>query len=180
MNVVWIRRALPACTAMLFAVLAISAVHAVSFTATLSGANEVPPNASTNTGTTVVNIDPATSTISWVTTSSIPVGSVTAHHVHQQVAGVNGGVVINFASAYSGSIVNTTVAPQIIANPRGFYVNLHTAAFGGGELRGQLVADPVITPTVSTPVLIALALMLAGFAGFLLRRNVRRSVQSVR
>ncbi len=173
MNVVWMRRTLPLCATLLFAVLSVPAVHAVSFTATLSGAKEVPANASTSSGTTVVNVDPATNTITWSTTTSIPLSSVTGHHIHQGVAGVNGPVVVNFASAYSGSVVNATIAPQILSNPAGFYVNLHTAAFPGGEIRGQLVADPLITPTLSPPVLIMLALMLAGFAAFLFRRNAR-------
>ena len=173
MNVFSMRRTLSVCVATLFAVLSASVVHAVGFTATLSGSNEVPPNASTNVGTTRVNVDPASNTISWVTTSSVPLASVTGHHIHQGVAGVNGPVVVNFSGAYSGSVVNTTVAPQILASPTSFYVNLHTGAFPGGEIRAQLFADPIITPTLSTPVLIALALALAGFAAFLFRRNVR-------
>ncbi len=173
MNAVSMRRALPLCATLLFAVLSVSVVQAVSFTATLTGAKEVPANASTNTGTTVVNVDPATSTITWSTTTSIPQTSVTGHHIHQQVAGVNGAVVVNFGGIYSGSVVSTTFAPLILANPAGFYVNVHTALFPGGEIRGQLVADPIITPTLSMPVLITLALMLAGFAAFLFRRNAR-------
>lgn len=173
MNVFWMRRSLSVCVATLFAVVSASVVHAVAFTATLNGSNEVPPNASTNVGTTVVDVDPSSSTISWRTTSSVPLASVTGHHIHQGVAGVNGPIVVNFGGAYSGSVVNTTVAPQILANPTSFYVNLHTRAFPGGEIRGQLFADPIITPTLSTPVLMVLALALAGFAAFLFRRNAR-------
>ena len=173
MNVFSMRRSLSVCVATLFAVLSASVVHGVGFTATVNGGNEVPPNASTNVGTTRVNVDPASSTISWVTTSSVPLASVTGHHIHQGVAGFNGPVVVNFSGAYSGSVVNTTVAPQILASPTSFYVNLHTGAFPGGEIRAQLFADPIITPTLSTPVLIALALALAGFAAFLFRRNAR-------
>lgn len=108
------RRALTVCATILFATVCVSVVHAVSFTATLSGVNEVPANASTNVGATVVNVDPASSTISWTTTTTIPLASATGHHIHQQVAGVNGPVVVSFEVAYSGSVVNTTVAPQIL------------------------------------------------------------------
>lgn len=168
------RRALHVCVTVLFAALSVSIVHAVTFTSTLSGSNEATPNASTSVGTTVVNVDPASSTISWTTTSSIPLASVTGHHLHQAVAGLNGPVVVNFASAYSGSVVNTAVAPLILANPAGFYVNLHTSAFPGGEIRGQLVADPVSTPALSTPLIVMLALALAGFAALRFGRNARR------
>ena len=86
MSVFSMRRGLTACVTILFATVYVSVVHAVSFTATLRGANEVPPNASTNSGTTVVNVDPASSTISWTTTTTIPLA--TGHHIHQRVAGV--------------------------------------------------------------------------------------------
>jgi CHRD domain len=157
-----------------FALLAVSAAQAISLTATLSGGREVPPNASINTGTTVVNVDPGTGVLSWVTNSTIPLSSVTGHHIHQAGSGVNGPVVVNFSGAYSGSVtISTALAAQIAFNPSSFYVNLHTATFLAGEIRGQLVADPVITPTLSTVSLLALAFALAGFAAFLFRRNRR-------
>ena len=85
MNVFSMRRSLSVCVATLFAVVSASVVHAVAFTATLSGSNEVPPNASTNVGTTRVDVDPASSTISWVTTSSVPLASVTGHQDRKSV-----------------------------------------------------------------------------------------------
>ena len=128
----------------LFAVMSVSVAHAVSFTADLKGASEVPPVASANNGTTKIKINPATGLIAWTTTSTIPIASVTGHHIHQAIAGANGGVVVGFGTAYSGSTINATIASAIIANPANFYVNLHTAAFPGGEIRGQIAADPVL------------------------------------
>jgi hypothetical protein len=146
----------------------------VSLTATLNGGNEVSPNPSINIGTTVVNVEPGTGVLTWSTTSTVPTAAVTGHHIHQAAAGVNGAVVVNFGGAYSGSVtIATALAAQIATQPRNFYVNLHTAPFPGGEIRGQLVADPVIAPTLSTSVLILLALMLAGFTAFWFRRNGR-------
>ena len=160
--------------ATVFAVLSVSAVQAISLTATLAGSKQVPPVASANTGTTVVNVDPGTGVLSWSTTSSVPIASVLGHHIHQAASGSNGPVVVNFGGAYSGSVtIATALAAQIAFNPSNFYVNLHTTTFQTGEIRGQLVADPVITPTLSTYSLIALALALAGFAAFLFGRNRR-------
>jgi len=34
--------------------------------------------------------------------------------------------------------VDATVAAAILAHPKGYYVNVHTAAFPNGAVRGQL------------------------------------------
>ena len=39
-------------------------------------------------------------------------------------------------------LVATDLAKEIVANPAGFYVNIHTAAKPGGATRGQLA--PVV------------------------------------
>lgn len=82
-------------------------------------------------------------------------GTVTAMHIHRGAAGVNGPVVID--SGLPGRIENTTsgeiktqgvlvrstattdLIKEILANPAGFYVNLHTLRAPGGEIRGQLM-----------------------------------------
>jgi hypothetical protein len=71
---------------------------------------------------------------------------LTAGHIHKGSAGVAGPVVIPFPNVagagpnFSGC---TTASPAlvqaIIANPGGYYTNVHNAAFPGGVMRGQLV-----------------------------------------
>jgi hypothetical protein len=124
----------------------VSGAQAVSFTADLTGANEAPPNASANTGTTRIKIDSINNTLSWRTISTIPVAAITDHHIHQGAAGTNGSVAVNFLSHYSGTLtISATLAAAIIANPASFYVNVHSVAYGGGsEIRSQLVADPLV------------------------------------
>jgi hypothetical protein len=34
--------------------------------------------------------------------------------------------------------IDPTLAESIVDNPRGFYFNIHTTAFKGGAVRGQL------------------------------------------
>jgi hypothetical protein len=72
----------------------------------------------------------------------------TEAHIHQGVAGVNGPIVIPFADAPetgdpgdTSSCVpaDVTVLNSISQNPAGFYVNVHTAAYPNGAVRGQLV-----------------------------------------
>jgi hypothetical protein len=151
---------------------AASFAQPVFHNAKLSGASEVPANASTATGATVVSVNPGTGLVTWNTTSSIPVASVTGHHIHRAVAGVNGPVVVNFGGVYSGSVTITPLlAAEIVSNPTGFYVNLHTAAFPGGEIRGQLVQVPPTVPVLGLPLLILLGVALAGVGTFVFRRS---------
>ena len=151
--------------------------QATSLSAGLRGTNEVPPNASVNTGSTSVTVDPTTGLVTWNTTSTIPVTSATGHHIHRGVAGVNGPVVINFNAAYAGAVVVTPVlAAEVIANPAGFYVNLHTAAFPGGEVRGQLAALPppaATVPTLTPSMMLVLALGLSALGAAVFRRSKR-------
>lgn len=174
----WFRR-LPALGVIfLLGAASICSAQVASFTAVLSGANEVPANASTNVGSTSVTVNAATGAVTWSTTSSIPQPSATGHHIHQQVAGTNGPIVVNFGTAYSGTVTaTTTLAASIIANPAGFYVNLHTAAFPGGEIRGQLVpfVAPVagVVPVLDGPLLALLGAALAGLGVFAFRRTKR-------
>ena len=79
-----------------------------------------------------------------------------AMHIHRGARGANGGVVIdsNFGTpidAAAGSQLRLTrqnivddadglaVVEEVLANPAGFYVNLHSASNPGGIVRGQLM-----------------------------------------
>ena len=145
-----------------------------SFTAALSGRNEVAPNASTATGATAVTINPSNGALFWSTNSSIAQSAVTGHHIHRGAAGVNGPVVVNFASAYTGTInIGTTLAAEIVGNPGNFYVNLHTAAFPAGEIRAQLVLQqaPGQVPVIGLPLLLLLGVSVAGLGAYVFRRS---------
>ena len=79
-------------------------------------------------------------------------GAATAAHIHANVAGMNGGVVLGFTSTASpvsqtfvaANYTPATGAPADFAafvtalKAGGAYINLHTAACMGGELRGQI------------------------------------------
>ena len=106
----------------------------------LSGKNEVPPNATTGSGTARVELEG--SVIKWNVTYSGTTGPVTAGHLHgPAAAGANAGVVVPFTGALTSPIVGqATLTPaQVDQVKQGlWYVNLHTAANPGGELRGQV------------------------------------------
>src|SRR6185436_3088969 len=121
----------------------------ITYAAELRPTNEVPPANSTAFGSAFVTLDPINDSITWeVNTSGIANASLS--HIHRNVAGVNGPVIIDFATS-AGQIPNgrtsgtrsiaalsQTDRTNLATAPAGFYVNVHSTAFPGGEVRGQL------------------------------------------
>lgn len=129
----------------------------IAYAAELRGTNEVPANASTAFGSAFVSLDLVNNNIFWEVNSS-GIVSPSLSHIHRGAAGVNGPVIINFATAPDQIVGgrtkgSTTIAAQQTGNlqasdltalasastANGYYVNLHSSAFPGGEIRGQLV-----------------------------------------
>jgi CHRD domain len=69
-----------------------------------------------------------------------------AAHIHRGGKSVNGPIVVALTAPAGGDPgassacvdVADDLAAEIQANPRGFYANVHTAAFPNGAVRGQL------------------------------------------
>ena len=115
----------------------------VTMKASLAAATEVPPNDSTGTGTVTVTFDTATKKLSWEGTYSGLSGPATAGHFHGPAdPGKNAGVAVPIApntSPLKGSADLTDAqAADLLAGK--WYVNIHTKANPGGEIRGQVVA----------------------------------------
>ena len=111
-----------------------------TFNATLNGANEVPANNSAATGTAVLSFNNTTKILSVTVTHNL--ASPAAGHIHMGASGTNGGVIFPFSSltspiAYTSIALTTAQEADLKANL--YYVNLHSAAFTGGEIRGQLI-----------------------------------------
>ena len=136
-----------------------------SYSASLSGANE-KPTATTSTGTGVFSaqIHPVSKTLSYSLTWTGLTGSITGAHIHgPSDANGTASVLVNFqalpAGSNSGTITtgaagsasgNVDLKLAVTATVSGdsliklfdagqLYVNVHTAANGGGEIRGQIV-----------------------------------------
>jgi hypothetical protein len=110
--------------------------------ATLDGAAEVPPVTTAGKGTADVDFDPATMKLSWKLTYSGLSGPATAAHFHGPgEAGKNAGVAVAIPNAGSspaeGSATLTDAQAADLAAGK-YYVNVHTAANPGGEIRGQV------------------------------------------
>lgn len=121
----------------------------ITYAAELRPGNENPPANSSAFGSAFVTLDPVNANIAWeVNTSGI--ANATISHIHRGPAGTNGPVIIDFATAAQPLINGRTSGTRSISNlsgtdqanlvsaPAGFYVNVHSTAFPGGEIRGQL------------------------------------------
>jgi CHRD domain-containing protein len=166
-------------------VLALASVAraAETFTASLDGANSVPPIAGDGTGSATVTISDDGQSVSWEVTWSNLTGPATASHIHIGAATATGPVMIPFAPVTATGTTGTFNAADyetgdglpadwdgaLAAIRAGnTYVNVHTAANPPGEIRGQLkgsgapptdIESPAATRTDgSTPaILVALA-----------------------
>ena len=110
--------------------------------ATLDAKAEVPPNASAGKGTAEIDYDAASKKLSWKVTYSGLSGPATAAHFHGPAeAGKNGGVAVAIpnatASPVEGSATLTDAQAADLTAGK-YYVNIHTAANPGGEIRGQV------------------------------------------
>ena len=152
------------CVALLLMGAPVNALPIV-FVVPLLGSNEVPAGSGDpdGSGTATITLDGATNSISWsITTNNITL-PIFLDHIHQGAAGTNGPVVIDFsATLVGGPIVDPDVA-AVLANPSGYYVNVHTTDFQAGAIRGQ-VPEPGPAQLVGIGV-VAIAMM---------RRRARR------
>jgi len=117
----------------------------VTYKANLSGASEVPPVAGGGSGTASINVDTATKGVTWSVTYSGLSGPAAAAHIHcGALPGANAGVSVTLgagptaASPITGTGAVTDAQLADLAAGK-CYVNVHTAANKGGEVRGQLV-----------------------------------------
>lgn len=135
-----------------------------TLTATLSGASETPaPGLNTGAfGSATVVVNLTARTVAWIVdVFNLPSG-VTAAHIHIGAAGTPGPTVVNFTvpSTASNDFRFTGIATDTQINLRpdqgirsaddlfqaiiggNTYVNVHSAANPGGEIRGQLAQRP--------------------------------------
>ncbi|MDM7924042.1 MAG: CHRD domain-containing protein [Pyrinomonadaceae bacterium] len=114
------------------------------FIAYMDPNQEVPATSTAARGYGAVSLN-AAGTIAYVNMIFLNLsGPATAGHVHQGRSGTNGPVVQNLAppSVTSGGSVdfiwNLTAGQATLLKQGQFYLNVHTAANPGGEIRGQI------------------------------------------
>jgi subtilisin family serine protease len=119
---------------------------APTFAAWINGSQENPPADSDVTATATFTYNSATGQIDYAVTFASPI-TLTAAHFHSGAAGQNGPVRIPIATGdntfgpgdpLAGSAALPAAdLPALLRG--GLYVNFHTAAYPGGEIRGQVV-----------------------------------------
>jgi hypothetical protein len=110
--------------------------------AALDAKSETPPNTSAGKGTADIDYDAASKKLSWKLSYSGLTGPVTAAHFHGPAEpGKNAGVAVAIPNAskspVEGSATLTDAQAADLESGK-YYVNIHTAANPGGEIRGQV------------------------------------------
>lgn len=129
----------------------------VALTARLSGAQEVPPADPDGRGKAEMTVDAAAGEICFDIKLE-DVATPNRGHIHKQVAGQNGPIVVTFFELRPGdapandprheaiergriadcATADPALLADIVANPDQYYVNVHNSRFPGGALRCQI------------------------------------------
>lgn len=136
---------LMACATSVAAWAVVSQAAPETFKVQLTGAQQVPPVQTSGSGTADLTYDPGTRILTWTVTYSGLSGPVTMAHFHGPAPeGKNGPVVIWLTK--QGSPVESTIKGDATLTPEqaqqfnagDWYINVHTQAHPGGEIRGQV------------------------------------------
>jgi hypothetical protein len=114
-----------------------------TYTLKLTGAGETPPGAPGGTAKAVVILSTKTGKVCWTFTSLSGFSQPTFAHIHAAPAGKAGNIVLPLSTGATfltkGCVpASATLINAIAANPRGYYVNIHSKQYPNGAVRSQL------------------------------------------
>lgn len=124
--------------------------------ATMTGSQEVPPVSTNASGVLFGSYDDVAKTINLaITVNGIAQSDLTASHIHRAPAGANGPVIFTIGGGSSYAVLGSQLIKVIVGAPfpaaeeanllsGNTYINIHTTAYPGGEIRGQITALPVV------------------------------------
>jgi len=123
-----------------------AAASAQTFDFFLDGQQEAPlPVITPGSGVGRLVVNPITRDYHLAVAYSGLIGSVTNNHIHRAPPGVAGPVVVSLPIPpanpidFNGNFSQANYADLLAGN---LYVNIHSSAFPGGEIRGQIVPAP--------------------------------------
>jgi hypothetical protein len=113
-----------------------------TFTVHMTGPQEVPKGSPTGKGTFRYQLVPSTGQVCFSLTWS-KIGTALASHIHKAAKGKSGPIVIPLSNttpvAHSGCrTASKSLIKDIQKHPSRYYVNVHTAKYPSGAIRGQL------------------------------------------
>jgi hypothetical protein len=150
----------------------VQAQQGQTFSASLSGKDEVPPTESNSTGTAKFQVDENSSQISyWVNVTGIK--KINQAHIHNGTEGQNGDIVVTLTKSksakgndsppnigFSGNITKDDLQGPLkdkelsdlvsLMSDGNAYVNVHTDKYPDGAIRGQISAGEADTVGMST------------------------------
>lgn len=98
-------------------------------------------------GNVVVRVNAKTLKVCWsysnlkLTKNGDASASPTVSHIHTGATGVAGPILVGLGDSFARRGCTTTTSGNIaaiLANPSGYYVNVHNASYPAGAIRGQL------------------------------------------
>jgi hypothetical protein len=150
----------------------VQAQEGQTFSASLSGKDEVPPTESNSTGTAKFQVDENSSQVSyWVNVTGIK--KINQAHIHNGTEGQNGDIVVTLTKTksakgndsppnigFSGNITKDDLQGPLkdkeltdlvsLMSDGNAYVNVHTDKYPDGAIRGQISSGEASTVGVST------------------------------
>jgi len=150
----------------------VQAQEGQTFSASLSGKDEVPPTESNSTGTAKFQVDENSSQVSyWVNVTGIK--EINQAHIHNGTEGQNGDIVVTLTKnksakgndgppniGFSGNITKDDLQGPLkdkeltdlvsLMSDGNAYVNVHTDKYPDGAIRGQISSGEASTVGMST------------------------------
>lgn len=142
-----------------------------SVSATINGAQEVPPKDVTGTGTATGWYNDVTNELKLDISVTGLTGGMVGRHIHRGAAGATGSVIfhlmgtpVGVAKTFYESMGMDTFtfsdSDETLLLANNTYLNFHTPTYTGGEVRGQLLLTPVPEPASMTALLGGVAMVL--------------------